>query len=91
MSYVLYQPGGQVAGMPPQSTFIPDMGQPPLYYQSVTPIAQPYPPGTHRQGQPSYQADNQCQPSTLQGNQCKTPILKDTRHVDKRIAGLQVA
>ncbi|CAB4007768.1 hepatocyte growth factor-regulated tyrosine kinase substrate isoform X1 [Paramuricea clavata] len=65
-SYGVYQPGSQVAGMPPQSTYTPG-GQPaPPNYQSVTPGAQPYPPGVQRQGQPPYQPGNQYEAPTSQ-------------------------
>ena len=61
-SHVVYQPGGQVAGMPPQSTYTTAMGQlsqPPPNYQSVTLTAKLYSPGTQRQGKSPCQSGNQ--------------------------------
>lgn len=60
----MYQPGGQVAGMPSQSTYTQAMGLPPPYYQSVAPIAQPHLPGTYSQAPPLYQPGNQCKAPT---------------------------
>ena len=81
---------GQLAGIPYRSTFTQAMGQPPPYYQSVTPIAQPYLPGTHSQAPPLYQPGNQCKfPTSLAPTSTtyQFPFLEDTRHFDRRIAG----
>ena len=68
-SHVVYQPGGQVPGMPPQSTYTTAMGQPsqpPPNYQSVTLTTKLYPPGTQRQGKSPCQSGNQYEAPTSQ-------------------------